>query len=130
MKHRKTFLVLIFVGIAAVLFLLLYFSLRTFKLRADDISKVTIQYKLNYVTLDKPEELKKFNDIFMENKFTLHGSAMGRKGWIYWIKCYDSKGTMLHNFTILNKNLIINHELFYKAKGDGIDLSYFQELFK
>lgn len=129
MKHRKTFLVLILVGITAVLFLLLYLSLRTFKLRTDDISKVTIQYKLNYVTIDNPEELKKFNDIFMENKFTLHGSAMGRKGWTYWIKCYNSEGTMLHNFTILDKNRIINHDLFYKAKGDGIDLSYFKELF-
>jgi hypothetical protein len=125
----KSKLILLFSLLVIFSFIIIvhYISIKNIRIKTKDIVKVTVQYRTNRVLIEDPDDLQIFYDNINKD-FKLHNLAIGRKGWIFWIKCYDSNDKLVYNFTILSDNLIKFNGWFYKSIND-FDLHYFENLF-
>ncbi|HWT73534.1 MAG TPA: hypothetical protein VN258_02275 [Mobilitalea sp.] len=131
MKNKLIALVVISTVIIFSLFITVqYLNTKNFKIETKDIVKVTVQYKMNKVIIEEPEKLQMFFDNINNIDFILNNIAIGSKGWLFWIKCYNSADKLIYDFTIQSDNIIKYNSWFYKAANDSIDLSYFENIFK
>lgn len=128
-KKVATLIIICIVGIIiAILFQNSNFN--NFKFETKDIVKVTIQHKNNKVTIEDTVDLNEFCNKFSDIKFALDKSAIGYKGWMYWIKCYDSNDKLIYDFTIQTEDIITYNNWFYMANESSIDYSYMMNIFE
>jgi len=129
MKSRAKLLVFICIFVILTsFFIVLYLNKRNFRIETKDIARITVQYKLNKVVIGNPQDLHMFYDNIIKD-YKLHSLALGSKGWIYWVKCYDSDGKLIYDFTIQSDKLIKINGWFYEASDGVINLNYFRDLF-
>lgn len=125
-KGLVKYIIAVIVITVVSLFVLLIW---TFKLSSEDITMVTVQYQTKLVTIEDKDKIKEFCDQFSNAKFTLKGMNTG-KGWMYWVRCYDSKGNIRYSFTTLTTNTIDSNSLLYKAKDSNFNASFIDEFFQ
>jgi hypothetical protein len=101
---------------------------RVFVLDLENISYITVQYKTQVVTLKDDKHLNEFKNDFHNIKFNYDKNSLGRKGWIYNIKCY-SDDSLVYNFYVISKDTILYNGEFYIINRGSIKINYFSSLF-
>lgn len=129
MKSRVLVIICMCIGFVIIAIIFLGNGNKNFEIKTSNIIRVTIQYKTDIISIEDPEELKRFLNSFSTLEFVLNSNAIGSKGWVYWIKCYSSD-KLIYDFTIQDEHTIKYNRFFYKTKSDCININYMENLFK
>jgi hypothetical protein len=129
MKIKTFIIIAVCIGLVIIISIFfLYYNNKELKLKTSNVTRVTIQHKADIISIDNSNELNDFLNYLSELEFILNSSAIGSKGWTYWVKCYSSD-KLVYDFTIRDKDTIVYNNFFYKTKKYSIDFNYMENFF-
>ncbi len=94
-------------------------------LQNSDISYLTVQFQLEKVKITKEDDIKKIQQLFEKNNFTLNENEVGEKvtaGWIYTIRTFDEKDKKLEEIVVVSDKLICYNGISYDCKEIDITI--------